>query len=132
MDDAEQIDIVEHPSPVDFATTVAKVEGAIEAAGMTIFARIDHASGARAVGLKMPAATVLIYGNAKGGTPIMVASPRAALDLPLRVLVRQIEGGSVVLAFHPVVESLRRSGVSTALASHLEPAQRLLISALEE
>ncbi|RWA53434.1 hypothetical protein AU476_14045 [Cupriavidus sp. UYMSc13B] len=56
--------------------------------GMTIFARIDHAEAARNVGLAMPPTQVLIYGNAKRGTPLMLAAPGVALDLPLRVLVR--------------------------------------------
>jgi hypothetical protein len=56
--------------------------------GVTIFARIDHAEAARNAGLAMPPTQVLIYGNAKGGTPLMLGAPSIALDLPLRVLVR--------------------------------------------
>ncbi|MBV8525411.1 MAG: DUF302 domain-containing protein [Acetobacteraceae bacterium] len=78
----------------------------------------------------MPPATVLIYGHAKGGTPIMLAAPQAALDLPLRVLVRQRQDGQTTIAYHPVVPLLCRAGVAPELAARLEPAQRLLIEAI--
>ncbi len=108
--------IVEHPSPVGFDATLARLTAAIERAGLTIFARIDHAAGARDAGLTMPPTTVLIYGNAKGGTPIMLAAPLAALDLPLRVLVREA-GGRTLLAYHPVAA--------------LSAAQNLLVGTLQ-
>ena len=129
MTDPAQPDIMEHVSPTDFASTVARITSAIGEAGLTLFACIDHAAGARDAGLAMPPATVLIYGNAKGGTPIMLAAPQAALDLPLRVLVRQREDGQTVIAYHPIVPMLRRMGVAPELAARLEPAQHLLMKA---
>jgi uncharacterized protein (DUF302 family) len=129
MSDAAQPDIMEHVSSTDFASTIQQILDAIRGAGLTLFARIDHAAGAQDVGMEMPPATVLIYGNAKGGTPIMLAAPQAALDLPLRVLVRQREDGQTTIAYHPVVPMLRRAGVAPELAARLEPAQRLLTKA---
>jgi uncharacterized protein (DUF302 family) len=73
---------------------------------------------------------VLVYGHAKGGTPIMLAAPEAAPDLPLRVLVRQRADGQTVIAFHPIAALLQRSGVPGPLAARLEPAQHLLVKAL--
>ena len=81
--------IAEHVSSFAFAPTVHRLKDAIAKAGMTVFASIDHAAGAREVGMEMPPTIVLLYGNARGGTPIMLATPQAALDLPLRVLVRE-------------------------------------------
>jgi uncharacterized protein (DUF302 family) len=130
MSDAEAPDIVEHASPLTFEGTIERLVQAIATAGMTIFARIDHAANARDVGMTMPPATVLIYGNPKGGTPIMLASPPAALDLPLRVLVREREDGTVMIAFHPIAAMLRRAGVPQDVAVRLEPAQRLLLAQL--
>lgn len=118
---------MEMESAFGFAQTLARVVAAIEAAGLTIFARIDHAENARRVGLTMLPATVLVYGNAKGGTPVMLAAPLAALDLPLRVLVREREDGRAAIAFHPIREVLRRAGVDEAAAGRLEPAQRILL-----
>jgi uncharacterized protein (DUF302 family) len=126
----EPSDIVEHLVPADFAATLERITKAITDAGMTIFARIDHAAGARDAGLTMPPATVLIYGHAKGGTPIMLAAPQAALDLPLRVLVHQREDGQIAIVFHPIAPVLRRAGVPDELAARLEPAQRLLVQAV--
>jgi uncharacterized protein (DUF302 family) len=130
MNDAAQPDIMEHVSSTDFVSTVERIADALTEAGLMLFARIDHAAGARDAGMEMPPATVLIYGNAEGGTPIMLAAPQAALDLPLRVLVRQCEDGQTTIAYHPVVPLLRPVGVAPELAAHLEPAQRLLIKAI--
>jgi uncharacterized protein (DUF302 family) len=130
MNDAAQPDIMEHVSSTDFASTVQRMADALTEAGLMLFARIDHAAGAREAGLEMPPATVLIHGHAKGGTPIMLAAPQAALDLPLRVLVRQREDGQTTIAYHPIVPLLRRAGVAPELAARLEPAQRLLVKAI--
>lgn len=127
MDDP---DIVEHVSPLAFEPTLERIKQAITDAGLMLFASIDHAAGARDAGLTMPAATVLIYGHAKGGTPIMLAVPQAALDLPLRVLVRQRDDGRTVIDFHPIVATLRKAGVPEDLAARLQPAQNLLLKAL--
>lgn len=122
--------LTEIASPFEFEASLARLTEAIEAAGLTIFARIDHAANARHVGLQMPPTTLLIYGNAKGGTPIMLAAPQAALDLPLHVLLRETETGTVV-AFHPIAQTLLQAGVPEDLAQKLNPAQRILSNALQ-
>ena len=120
----------EHPSPLSFDQTVERLTQAIEKAGMTVFARIDHAANARSVGMQMPAATVVIYGNAKAGTPIMLANPLAALDLPLRVLVRAAGDGTIKIVFHPIADLLAPAGVPTDVAERLKPAQALLAASV--
>jgi uncharacterized protein (DUF302 family) len=130
MDDPLAPGIIEHVSQHPFPAVLERVEAAIMRARLTVFCRIDHAEAARQAGLEMPPSTVLIYGNPKGGTPIMVAAPRAALDLPLRVLIRQGDDGNTVLAFHPIADTLRRAGASADLAQRLAPAQALLLGAL--
>ena len=122
--------IAEYVSSLAFEPTLERLEQRIEQAGMSVFARIDHAAGAREVGLEMPPSVVLIYGSPRGGTPIMLAAPQAALDLPLRVLVRQDAEGQVRIAFHPAADMLRRAGVPEELAARLDPAQRILIEAV--
>jgi uncharacterized protein (DUF302 family) len=121
---------VEHPSRLSFQATVDHLAEVITKAGMTVFARIDHAAGAREVGLSMLPATVLIYGQARGGTPIMQAAPAAALDLPLRVLVREDGEGKVLIAFHPIVALLRPYGVPEDAAAKLGKAQQILVDAV--
>ena len=123
--------IVEHVSPLSFDLTLERLDHAIVDHGMSIFARIDHAANARAVGLSMPPATVLIYGKAQGGTPIMLAAPNAALDLPLHVLVRQDPGGRAIVCFHPIAAQLQALGADPVAAQALQPAQALLLKALE-
>ena len=120
---------VEHRSSLSVDDALQRITEAIVRHGMTIFATIDHAANAREAGLTMPRATVLIYGAAKGGTPIMLACPSAALDLPLRVLVREDEAGKAIVAFHPIAETLIQAGVPKDAASRLEPAQQLLLIA---
>jgi uncharacterized protein (DUF302 family) len=124
-------DAKEYLSSLAFQSTIDRLVAAIEKAGMSVFARIDHAAGAKEVGMTMPPTVVLLYGNPKGGTPIMLASPVAALDLPLRVLVREDSQGHALVSFHPIAAVLRRAGVPDDLATRLEPAQRVLIDAIK-
>ncbi len=123
-------DIVEQIVDLSFEATLERLLAAVAAAGLVLFARIDHAKNAEDVGLTMPPTTVLIYGHAKGGTPIMLAAPRAALDLPLRVLVRATPDGQTAVAFHSIDHVLRRAGVPHDLAGRLVPAQQMLLKAL--
>ncbi|GGP21192.1 DUF302 domain-containing protein [Silvimonas iriomotensis] len=118
-------DLTEITSRHDFDATVTRLTQAIEAAGMTVFARLDHAAGAEAVGLSMPPTVVLVYGNPRAGTPLMLQSPRFALDLPLRVLIRQA-GNQVLVAYHPVQSSARAAGIADNALSALQKAQALL------
>ena len=122
-------DLVELHSPLGFAATLDRVVGAIERAGLKVFTKIDHAAAADAVGLAMPPTTVILYGRPEGGTPVMLAAPNAALDLPLRVLVRQDAGDRTIVAFHPIAVTLARLGAPEATWHRLEPAQRLLVDA---
>jgi uncharacterized protein (DUF302 family) len=80
----------------------ARLRAVIQERGLTLFAEIDHQQNARDVGLDMPAARVLIFGSARAGTPLMLSSPDIALELPLRVLVReQPDGGAVFVYLAP-------------------------------
>ena len=124
------LEIVEQASPLPFEATLERLTAAIGAAGLTIFASIDHAAGARDAGLTMPPATLLIYGHASGGTPLMLAAPLVALDLPLRVLVHE-HAGAAMVAFRPIGPMMMAHGVPEALASRLQPAQALLLRALQ-
>jgi uncharacterized protein (DUF302 family) len=82
------------------------------------------------VKMTMPSTVVILYGHPRGGTPIMQIAPHAALDLPLRALVREVDGGKVMVAYHPIAPLLRRDGVPDELARRLEPAQKLLLEAV--
>lgn len=85
----------------DVATTTDKLVQAIEGAGATLFAVVDHAAGARNVGLDMDPATLVIFGNPNLGTPLMKANPKAGLDLPIRVLIWRENGKTQLGALSP-------------------------------
>ena len=122
---------VEHKSGLPFSKTVDRLIEAIEEVGMNIFAKIDHAAGALEVGMHLPPMVVLIYGHARGGTPVMQAAPEAALDLPLRVLIREIEDGETVIAFHPARAMLAGRAVPAELVDRLVKSQLLLVTAVQ-
>lgn len=84
-------------SAYSFDETVSRLERGIKEKGMTIFTVIDHAQAAKQAGLTMPPTKVIIFGNPKAGTPLMVKHPTLALDLPLRVLVNQDKDGVNVM-----------------------------------
>ena len=80
--------------------TVAKLKGILESKGVKLFALVDHSGEAENAGMKMPATKLLIFGNPKGGTPLMLASPSVAIDLPLKILVAEDASGKVWLSYN--------------------------------
>jgi uncharacterized protein (DUF302 family) len=83
----ESTGVASIPSAHSVEVTISRLKALIESKGLMLFAHIDHALGARQAGLQMPEEHVLIFGHAKSGTPLMVARPLVALDLPLKVLI---------------------------------------------
>ena len=79
--------------------TLERLEAEVKAKGLTVFALIDHAAGAEAVGMSLPPTAVLIFGNARGGTPLMQANQLIGIELPLRVLVSQDTSGKTRLSY---------------------------------
>jgi uncharacterized protein (DUF302 family) len=94
--------------------TMDRLETAVTAKGLTVFARIDHAEGASAVGLSLRPTEVLIFGNAKGGTPLMQAVQTIGIDLPLKALVWQDAAGDTWLSWNDPAWLAARHGVSGA------------------
>jgi uncharacterized protein (DUF302 family) len=93
--------IVTKLSPLPVAGTVAKLTGIISAKGVKLFAVIDQSAEARQVGLSLRDTTLVIFGSPAAGTPVMAASPLAALDLPLKVLVWDDDGQTKVTYYSP-------------------------------
>jgi uncharacterized protein (DUF302 family) len=124
-------DYVEHKSDLTFLETVDQLVEAIEKVGMNVFAKIDHAANAKDVGMHLAPSVVLIYGHARGGTPVMQAAPAAALDLPLRVLIRETGNGETVIAFHPARSTLARYTIPGELVDRLAKSQQLLVGAIQ-
>jgi uncharacterized protein (DUF302 family) len=84
------------------AETVERLKALLAKKGIHLFAQIDHAAGAKKVGLRLRPTQVLIFGNPQAGTPLMQSQQTTGLDLPLRVLIWEDEAGKVWLTYHPL------------------------------
>lgn len=91
-----------------FADSQTRLEAVLKEKGLMLFAKIDHAEGAQKMGLKMQPATVTIFGNPKGGTPFMVASPEAAIDFPLKGLLWEDAKGKVFYSYNTMSSIVKR------------------------
>jgi uncharacterized protein (DUF302 family) len=102
-----ETDVVTKPSPRSVADTVARLSDLIAARGLKLFAVIDQSAEASAVGLALRDTTLVLFGSPAAGTPVMVASPLAALDLPLKVLVWDDDGQTQVTYTAPAAVAAR-------------------------
>jgi uncharacterized protein (DUF302 family) len=100
MPDALDNGMIHLSSPHSVLETLARLETIVQAKGLTILARIDHSGDAAKAGLKMQPTKLLIFGNAKSGTPLMIASPSVAIDLPLKALIWQDNDDKVWLSYN--------------------------------
>jgi uncharacterized protein (DUF302 family) len=108
--------IVNKPSKHSVDETLAKLQEILHAKGIAVFALIDHSGEAAKVGMKMRPTKLLIFGNPKGGTPLMVAAPSIAIDLPLKVLISEDDQGKVWVSYNTPEYLAERHG----LPPHLE------------
>lgn len=97
--------------------TIDRLEAAAKAKGMTIFARIDHAAGATAVGMALRPTELIVFGNARGGTPLMQASQAIGIDLPLKALAWEDAAGKVWLAYNDITWLAARHGIAKETAA---------------
>ena len=100
------------PSRFGPQDTMDRLEAAVKAKGMTVFARIDHAAGAAEAGLPLRPTAVLIFGNAKAGTPLMQSVQTVGIDLPLKALVWQDTSGDTWLSYNDPAWLAQRHGVA--------------------
>jgi len=119
--------LITKPSSFGPKETMDRLEADIKAQGMAVFARIDHAAGAAQVGLPLRQTEVLIFGSAKAGTPLMQADQASGIDLPLKVLVFEDEGGKAWLAYNdPSWLAHRRHGLGAAVTSTVDAMAAML------
>jgi uncharacterized protein (DUF302 family) len=111
--------------------TVRRLETAFAEKGLRVFAVIDHSGEAEKVGLKMRPTKVLIFGSPKGGTPLMVAAPTLAIDLPLKALVGEDAGGKVSVTYNDPEYLRDRHGVPGELIKNLAGAGVVIGKAVE-
>src|SRR6266852_2584935 len=111
--------------------TVKRLESVLTERGVQVFAVIDHSGEAGKVGMKMRPTKLLIFGNPKGGTPLMVAAPSLAIDLPLKALVSEDESGKVWVSYNSPEYLQQRHGVPEELIKNIAVAGALVAKAVE-
>jgi uncharacterized protein (DUF302 family) len=92
--------LITKPSAHSVDATIERFEAAVKKRGFIVFARLDHAAAAESVGLKMPRATVIVFGNPRLGTPVFIKTPTVAIDLPLKAMVWEDPNGKVFLSYN--------------------------------
>ena len=123
--------IVEVPSHHSVDETVDKIKQMLEAKGVTLFALVDHSGEAAKVGLTMPNTKLLIFGSPAAGTPLMLAAPSIAIDLPLKLLVREDAAGKVWISYNSAEYLQQRHGVPDDLIKNIAVAAALAGKAAE-
>ena len=130
--------MIDHPEGIktlvsseSVSETVACIEKAVAEHGLTLFAHIDHTGAAASVGLKMQPAHVLVFGSPRAGTPLMVASPLLALDLPLKALVWQDDTGQVRVSYTDPAYLGARYAIPDDLMKNIAGLEPLLSGALQ-
>jgi uncharacterized protein (DUF302 family) len=106
--------------------TMDRLEAEVKAKGLTVFARVDHAAGAAAVGMQLRPTELLIFGNARGGTPLMQASQVTGIDLPLKALVYEDASGNAWLAYDDPSWIAHRHRLGTGVAATVQTLTRAL------
>lgn len=115
--------------PVD--EIVQRLTSLLQQKGVKLFAIVDHSGEARSTGLEMPETRLLIFGNPKAGTPVMLSSPSAALDLPLKILVSQQPDSTTLLSWNDPAWLQERHGFSVDLITNLAAAEVFARKAVE-
>ena len=124
--------IVTIPSMHSVDQTVDRLETILQSKGVNLFALVDHSGEAAKVGLKMPPAKLLIFGNPKAGTPLRLAAPSIALDLPLKILVVQDSQGKVWISYNNPEYLKERYGLPQDLLPNIAVVEKLAAEAGEQ
>jgi len=111
--------------------TLGRLETLAKSRGLTVFARIDFSGDAQKVGLTMRPAQLLIFGNPKAGTPVMIASPSIAIDLPLKALAWEDADGKVWLSYNTPEYLMERHGIPKELLKNISAIEALAEKAVE-
>lgn len=119
------------PSPRSVPATLERLRAILESKGLIIFAVIDHSGEAAKVGMQMKRTQLLIFGSPKGGTPVMVAAPTVAIDLPLKALVWEDAEGKVWITQNTPEYLQKRHGIPSDLVKNLAGAAALIQKAVE-
>jgi uncharacterized protein (DUF302 family) len=131
MDQAASNGIIDKPSNHSVDETVEKLRSILQSKGVTLFATVDHSGEAAKIGMKMRPTKLLIFGNPKGGTPLMVAAPSIAIDLPLKILVWEDARGKAWVSYNSPVYLQKRHGFPESLMQNIAVVEALAAKAAE-
>jgi uncharacterized protein (DUF302 family) len=123
--------IVDVPSNHSVDETVERIKSILQSKGITLFALIDHSGEAEKVGMKMPPTKLLIFGSPKAGTPLMLAAPSIAIDLPLKILVWEDSEGKVWVSYNSPEYLMERHGLPQDLLPNIAVVGTLAVKAAE-
>jgi uncharacterized protein (DUF302 family) len=123
--------IVNKPSKHSVEQTIEALSNILKSKGVAVFAMIDHSGEAEKVGLKMGPTKLLIFGNPKAGTPLMLASPSSAIDLPLKLLVWEDAQGKVWVSYNSPEYLRERHGLPQELMQNIAVVEGLATKAGE-
>jgi uncharacterized protein (DUF302 family) len=122
--------IISKPSKYSVPETLHRLETILQTKNIKVFARVDHSGEAEKAGLKMPPTQLLIFGNPKGGTPVMLAAPTSAIDLPWKALAWQDAVGQVWLSYNDPAYFQHRFGLSDDVMKPLAGLSAVIEQAL--
>lgn len=131
MTSSKDSGIINKPSNHSVNQTVDRLKNILQSKGVTLFALVDHSGEADKVGMKMPPTKLLIFGNPKAGTPVMLAAPSIAIDLPLKILVWEDAQGKVWVSYNNSEYLKQRHGVPEDLLANIGVAASLALKAAE-
>jgi uncharacterized protein (DUF302 family) len=123
--------IVDRPSNHSVSETVDRLKNILQSKGVMLFAVIDHSGEAEKVGMKMPPTKLLIFGSPKAGTPLMLAAPRSAIDLPLKILIWEDDHGKAWVSYNSPTYLEKRYGLPSQLLTNIEVVETLAAKAAE-
>ena len=123
--------IIDTPSNHSVDETVEKLKGILQSKGVTLFALVDHSGEAEKVGMKMRPTKLLIFGNPKAGTPVMLAAPSSAIDLPLKILVWEDGQGKVWVTYNSPTYLQERHSLPPELLQNIGVVETLATKAAE-
>jgi len=123
--------IVDKPSSHSVEETVEKLKGILQSKGVTLFATVDHSGEAAKVGMQMPPTKLLIFGSPKAGTPLMLATPSIAIDLPLKILIWEDAQGKVWVSYNSPSYLQQRHRIPPELMQNIAVIEALASKAAE-
>ena len=123
--------IVNIPSHHSVVETVEKLKNILQAKGITLFALVDHSGEAEKVGIKMPPTKLLIFGSPKAGTPVMLAAPSAAIDLPLKILIWEDARSKTWVSYNSPAYLQERHGFPKQLLENIAAIETLAAKTAE-